>query len=245
MAIALLVATSAQSPSCPCVEADLFAGGSFPCGANKQVVSVSGAPSQALQCYNESYGRECLAHDAGLAPFCSSRSPSFCAASWCYVNVSACNISMARSDMLDSAFYSYETCGCTDTWSRSKIIDNLRNRTLRAALPGLWHPFAFRYDADGQIIYTNWSHGDAGVGSPVGIHPEFLYLVASRGGFAIEWVPLSDGSIEDAGGSTWGACVKDVARGYIDICPMYPYAPRPRTTSAPVAPSCTHASSPA
>lgn len=218
----LLVATSAQNPGCPCLEADLFAGGSFPCGAKKQVVTVAGSPSQALQCYNESYGRGCVAHDAGTSPYCDdpTSQPSFCAASWCYVNTSTCNVSMARSSMLDDAFYSYETCGHEDTWASELITEKLANRTLRAALPGLWHPFAFRYDAEGQIIYTNWSHGDAGVGSPLGIHPEFLYQVAERAGFNIEWVPLSEGSIEDTGGSTWGACVKDVARGHIDVCPM-------------------------
>ena len=35
-------------------------------------------------------------------------------ARWCYVDASDCNASMARSGMLDDAFFSYETCGYED-----------------------------------------------------------------------------------------------------------------------------------
>ena len=60
----------------------------------------------------------CSAHDSGLQPYCNrgGESPSWCADSWCYVNVNNCNKPSSKSVYFPELRYSYFTCGSANTF---------------------------------------------------------------------------------------------------------------------------------
>lgn len=130
----LLLGVEAALGGCPCISADLSAYGT----ANGSKLSfVSGGGSYTLPL---TYGDGCNQHDVGTAPMCSGDpgcSPSWCSATWCWVDKANCD----QSDVQASTYfpggpsYSYATCGSVDAFSG---FYNLLSTTPRTT--GLAHP---------------------------------------------------------------------------------------------------------
>lgn len=130
------------------------------------------------------------------------------------LTVTGCCVSL---QMFDNAFYSYATCGSEDHFSANGygVEDALAGKTLRAALPATWHPFAFGYDVDGSLL-PDWTNGMDIHGERLGMFPEFVAAVAESAGFSIEWVSISQAMLNERGG--WEGCMADVSRGNLDLC---------------------------
>ena len=107
----------APSPSvpvaCPCIDA-------YPPGiASDGTTLTVGILGESFS-YPPTYGLGCGAHDAGLQPYCATsvnntfsplENPRWCSNSWCYVNVSDCNVDFVEGDYQIGAdlVYSYAT----------------------------------------------------------------------------------------------------------------------------------------
>jgi len=109
--------------NCPCVEwpaLDTYRN-------SDSTLKYSPGSSTTSYPYPESYGAlNCLAHDAGLDPFCNrDNPPAWCAQEWCFVDKNACSGVQSYSSSLfplANAYYSYETCGHANlftTWYES------------------------------------------------------------------------------------------------------------------------------
>ena len=215
-------------PACHCLRVQpSTASGSA--NRNCSLVAWPGvAPSATVQCLPLDYGSHCAPWDTNLPPVCELPQPdppAFCQQSFCFVNASACRnsqVSMSRSSLFDDSFYSYETCGSSDSWSDFRIESALRGRVLRASLPATWQdPYAFGYDGNGDLL-PDWTNGMEIVGERLGIFPEFLSAVAQVAGFTIEWDDISTGSRTELGG--WSGCMNDVCQGNLDVCVQAMYA---------------------
>ncbi|CAK0849470.1 unnamed protein product [Prorocentrum cordatum] len=87
--------------------------------------------------YPRATGSSCQAWDSQRHPDCqSSSSPSWCRSSWCYVDAASCDLRGAQAPevslyLQDARFqgrqlyYSYATCGSTDTWTADRHVERL------------------------------------------------------------------------------------------------------------------------
>lgn len=227
--ISVLMTIAAATPdpgdaACPCLSQPLPPNPSLPGSANcngGHLVAWPGVdPPDGIQCIPSNYGSSCSDWDRDSQPLCGAQPdpPTFCQQSWCYVNATLCresSFAMGQSSFFQDTFFSYETCGSTDTWSSFKIQDSLRGKTVRASIPATWHPYAFGYDSSGELL-ADWTNGMQIHGDRRGLFPEFFQLIADRAGFEIKWMDLTAGSRDALGG--WSGCMNDVGKGNLDIC---------------------------
>ena len=68
--------------------------------------------------YGSGYGlKSCSAHDFQRPPLCdSTNAPSWCGQLWCWVDATNCTESPQPSAYLEGAYYSYATCGASDSY---------------------------------------------------------------------------------------------------------------------------------
>mmetsp|Transcript_114766 Transcript_114766/g.325536 ORF Transcript_114766/g.325536 Transcript_114766/m.325536 type:complete len:435 (+) Transcript_114766:60-1364(+) len=94
--------------------------------------------------YPRATGSSCQAWDSQRHPDCqSSSSPSWCRSSWCYVDAASCDLRGAQAPevslyLQDARFqgrqlyYSYATCGSTDTWTADRHVEACSNQRAEA-----------------------------------------------------------------------------------------------------------------
>eukprot|EP00929_Paragymnodinium_shiwhaense_P080500 TRINITY_DN41992_c0_g1_i1.p1 TRINITY_DN41992_c0_g1~~TRINITY_DN41992_c0_g1_i1.p1 ORF type:complete len:760 (-),score=83.33 TRINITY_DN41992_c0_g1_i1:310-2589(-) len=106
--------SASGNSKCPCITLDPSS--SFPDYVRGGQLAYRPGGDQTEYLYPLTYGStECKTHDAGLQPLCNqgSRSPSWCAEKWCYVDRAACSFIVSRSAFFPEArnlYYSYATC---------------------------------------------------------------------------------------------------------------------------------------
>lgn len=101
---------------CPCIGLDM---------AGEVLINISRTRSVN---YPASVGSFCKAWDYDLHPDCKKdNSPSWCRAKWCYVDPCTCKVTTPPRKTLStskfqnqSLFWSYETCGDSDTFSAAR-----------------------------------------------------------------------------------------------------------------------------
>ena len=78
---------------CPCVSG-------YPPDVNASSTALYAVTRGVTYTYPPTFGLGCSAHDVGLPPFCTATvygffspadNPSWCSATWCYVNTTICN----------------------------------------------------------------------------------------------------------------------------------------------------------
>jgi len=194
---------------CPCIEPD-FASMEMP---NRSECPDPAFPLPAtvkgkIYCYPADYGSGfCKAHDTKLAPDCAdgngvplSNAPNWCKDSWCYVNHATCGLTNAQSYVFPDVhglWYAYSTCGNIDTFQAS-IVDDLEGKTIRMHV--LNEP---------PMVYPDG-------GDKKGIVWELYDLMFDKAGVKPGNIVMQD--LLPYNGSAWGACVRDVALGWVDLC---------------------------
>ena len=186
-------------------------------------VQIASKSTKALTtyCFPPSYGTHCASHDMGLAPFCNNPNnlEHFCNAPFCFIDPTKCKLSenntYAQSAFFPNLYYSYNTCGSDMDW-RVPITDQLKGATLRVGIPVLFYPEHFKLDANGNAILWSTNVND-GVGDFRGIYIEILNLIASKGGFTVQYQSVSANALKTSGDG-WQACVQDVGQGILDMC---------------------------
>mmetsp|Transcript_7892 Transcript_7892/g.18462 ORF Transcript_7892/g.18462 Transcript_7892/m.18462 type:complete len:849 (+) Transcript_7892:96-2642(+) len=186
--------------SCECLtvedlrhETSADAGEACALAARPRVVSVA----DTAQCYRRDYGLGgCRAWDAEEQPVCAGPDglpkpgrPSWCSASWCYVNVSTCSVSSSPSVFLSAELglsYSYGTCGSIDRFQGWLAAEVVRGRTLRAHL----------------------------LSTPEDYLTQTYREVQARAGLKLDVMPLQLPS----SGDDWQRCLDEVATGLLDLC---------------------------
>jgi len=109
--LSCFAAASGESTGCPCLSTlDDFG------YAGALTVTLS---SQTYV-YDAGYGTgSCAKHDENRPPFCEAGStyrPAWCEDSWCYVDRMLCDTNVAQSSYFSKLFYSYATCGASNTF---------------------------------------------------------------------------------------------------------------------------------
>ena len=101
----------ASHGACPCLS-------SYPAGVDPTAGVAFEQVGETIP-YPSEYGlNSCLAHDDGLAPYCSgNNTEDFCEDVWCFVDQNACDVAYDPSDYFAGSglHYSYETCGSSST----------------------------------------------------------------------------------------------------------------------------------
>ena len=143
--------------------------------------------------------------------------PEFCSSSWCYVNSSNCARPHDAADMTfeltsgDDVYgplmYSYETCGNLNMYSIRRHYHALSGLTLRVTDPG---------------AYEYYNYGTPGTASWDGSLVALFKDIAQEAGFSWTFQNNSDASTawaaENKKGSSYWACVHDIAINNTDIC---------------------------
>ncbi len=177
-------------------------------------------PKYSFYSYGNGYGLgKCAAWDSGEKPNCESNQESWCEKSWCYVNATECltaNVSFTKSSNACGRYYSYETCGYTDSFWDSGISDALKGAHIKVSIPAQYFLDVYKLDRNGSIIYYD-TDIDSGVQPWHGIFIELLELLADAADFTYEFQQVSAGS-QAKYDSIYTACAYDVARGVTDMC---------------------------
>jgi len=126
------------SADCPCIGVERV--GAF-------VVKLTSGNSTFKTSYPASVGSSCSAWDRGRHPECKGTSPpSWCTQQWCFVD--GCNCKLTTPPKISSympnatfqghqLYYSYATCGGTDTWTASKHKDSCVNQANETLCNGM------------------------------------------------------------------------------------------------------------
>ena len=99
--------------TCPCI-------GTYPTGVTSDGTVLSVEILGQSYSYPPTYGLGCSPHDAGLQPYCATThsgtyspldNPRWCSSSWCYVNVSNCNVTYEEGayNLGANLSFSYDT----------------------------------------------------------------------------------------------------------------------------------------
>jgi len=119
-------------PGCRCV-----AFSNVP-GTTEVTVRRPGAANAEVVEYPAEMGGTCKAWDDSMHPECKGpNQPEWCQQRWCYVDPCACNIEAPPKVTMylpmatftgKSLYYSYETCGSTDTFTESRNLEACVNQ---------------------------------------------------------------------------------------------------------------------
>lgn len=178
-------------------------------------------------CYPLNYGLDgCDAYDLEYDPACqadrvdTAETKAYCDEPWCFVDPVLCRdstYSFWKSQNFD-LYWSYETCGGDETeWTDDAIVETLRGRTVRGAIPYSYYPMHWINDANGDPLLAPITTLDKANQDKYGIWIDYYNQMAELARFHWEWIYTSGGSVS-AHTSSWTACVQDVQRSLIDIC---------------------------
>ena len=178
------------SSGCPCLAA-------YPSGVDPTSTNVDGR----IYNYPATYGlASCTAHDSGLLPYChdSANAASWCADSWCYVDIANCD-KRTQASMYFASFvhFSYATCtNDTDVLdaceARGSFVDlNFNTSLILSNLGGF----------GASPTDTSWPQ-DIRLG-PLGLDNEgqaFDLHIRNESEY-LAWNPALNGIVHKAGGS--------------------------------------------
>ena len=207
---------------CPCLNP--WVNYTNPNGDDDCLVNMFDASLGTPECYDRNtYGVDrCGLWDKGLGPACAKDGPDdYCISAFCYVDRRNCarpsnleeNSLLARSLQFIShpdkqyLAYSYETCGYLDRFSTNQQAANdLAGKTLRVSfpLPGSVGTF-FSYFNEREEEYRGAVHS-------------FMNGVLDELGVNLQFVNLSQQSLDRFPTTSFTACVHDVALGNTDFC---------------------------
>jgi len=165
------------------------------------------ATAKGLYQRPSNYGSYCHDWDRTLQPDCNLESPpNWCRNRWCYVDRSVCNVTNKPSVWLPGLglHFSYETCGSPHEYGFTKgdLEKGLRGKKLRWAFPKSSHPWHFKLP-NGQWDGVMW---------------HWLMLLQQHAEFELEEHNVSQSSL-NLYPNNWDACVNDIYKGLLDVCP--------------------------
>ena len=217
MHIAMLLLVSAPSlaaawpaggsPACRCIQP-----WSAPVPSQRTAIYKNGMQIGVRGDYGAS---TCHRWEQNVTDLCGGiNPPGYCEAEWCYVNASTCarphifsslTFKPARGSTEPLA-YSYETCGNLNSYDHKRHYAALKGKTLRLTYPGDYEYYT----------YTKQN------GEKDGSHVAFIRDIAKDAGFTWGWTNISDASkawsAANYGGSSYWACVHDIAINETDMC---------------------------
>ena len=216
-------------PDCPCLKQPFN---------NKTEHYLCRSKTATGECYKISYGAEkCDIHsiihnETGCvgATRTTERDRSYCEAKWCYVDPNNCWKPHSASSFFDqpansTQYYSYETCGNLDSYSLSEIdsvfsrYSGVNDGKLRVQVPG--------DDALGVRTLEGAEYEGLEYGNirtfrefgKVGHAVEFMEdVLNSNRVYNFEIVEKSEDSAVFSPGSSFTACIHDIALNNTDIC---------------------------
>lgn len=216
VALVCIEEASASATDCPCLPLN---------ATDEKNLTQPALLGTTVYQYPMRYGLgACATHDDGLAPWCDDGddAASYCAQEWCYVDADLCHDSVYdyhASGVLPGRglYYSYETCGGTDTaWEDLQVTSYLAGQTVRVAIPALSYPDHYAVAADGTPISGERATINH-TATYAGVYIDLYKAASELGGFTIEWTTTSVGSLNNHD-SSWTACVDDVSKGLVDLC---------------------------
>ncbi|KAH8081042.1 mannosyl-oligosaccharide 1,2-alpha-mannosidase [Aureococcus anophagefferens] len=187
-AVAAAANVSTGRPSCPCIGLDLEARMAEVLNGSRSVLCVEDA-----ECFDSGHGD-------GTLTICPTGGDCF-AAPRTY-GLDAC----APHDLRDLRRR-------RRALSEERIAKKIRWKTLRA-VPALIRPYT--YVVDGGYVVEG-PVPNATVPGLQGAYVDLFDEVAARGGFAADYVRVSQPAL-DAAASPWNACFEDVRDGRADVC---------------------------
>ena len=120
-----------QDVDCPC-KTDV----TFP----SSITNSAGRPTYRGVAYPVDYGEGCNQHDTTLAPYCADSSgnalpdaPDWCEQQWCWIDKDDCDLPITfESSYFPNVnlYYSYQTCGTSNSFSSWFQDGNTDGRTL-------------------------------------------------------------------------------------------------------------------
>ncbi|CAJ1420381.1 unnamed protein product, partial [Effrenium voratum] len=216
------VAFAQEALECPCITS-----------ASAQYSTVQS--QLVIAGYPASYGLNgCGAYDDNLTAGCTGATrESWCANPWCYVDMTLCPVNeelctaaggtiggdqsphcrdrpYKQSSIVNaSLFYSYETCGSVNTYDMSRLTEQVAGRAMRYAIDAYAPWVLLKTNAMGAQVYGGAIYDffqstlTLFTPMPTANHVDGWATAASRAKFP---------------GSSYTACVHDVAVGNFDIC---------------------------
>mmetsp|Transcript_34317 Transcript_34317/g.90591 ORF Transcript_34317/g.90591 Transcript_34317/m.90591 type:complete len:554 (+) Transcript_34317:113-1774(+) len=192
------------SADCPCVDPDL------PQYFSPTSCSVNVQHNGVKYCYPKDYGAsQCRAWDYTLGPDCADASgnvkadaPDWCSAQWCFVD-SSCKVATQASvyfPQVNGLLLSYGTCGYTNSFQRVAMAESMRGATLKVHT--LNEP---------PMVYPDRlaTHNTTGRGLVWDLYTDI---------FNSSGVQAVYKDLQPYNGSSWDACVHNVALGFLDLC---------------------------
>jgi hypothetical protein len=201
--------------SCPCIDPFEFYGlNATNCTLQRSSNGV---------CFPNSYGTQgCQAYDSLVVTrecreTLFNTPPTWCAASWCWVDPDNCNrpndltsFFSGSAEWADKLVYSYETCGNINEFTDSGRTDQLNGLHLRVSFPGAsGSGYTIVNTAPGAGV-----HGTAKDGSTV----RFFAALAAEYNMTWSEVSVSDESRTFSPSSSFTACVHELALNSTDVC---------------------------
>ncbi|CAJ1438282.1 unnamed protein product [Effrenium voratum] len=218
-------ASSGGSVECPCVVNGSSAFEELTAGLTALGIDVN-------------YGLNgCQAYDANFSLFgCESNEGLHCLSPWCWVDMSQCPLDAAQcaaeggvegsrtsphcrtrpytqSPSLQginvSAFYSYETCGSVNSYSATRLFDQVGGKTILAAATPFSPWLLTKTNSLGQEVFA---------GPLYDFFVSALRLIEPQPNLQIlpGWATQQSRAVFPA--SSYTACVHDVAVGNFDVC---------------------------
>lgn len=185
--------------------------------------AISNHLPTGFQCHPPHFGTgDCRAWDAQFDARCiatvgSTDRPAFCDEPWCYVELATCFPDSTKT-VIESksvvggaglAYYSYETCGGdASTWAMNLVSESINGKTLKVGVPYSWYPDHFMTDpVTKERLPDGPLNSDPSTYVLDGIYVRVMSDMASKGGFTIQYQPVSASSLADHT-SSWTACVQ-------------------------------------